>query len=339
MKSIYKKHKRLGRRVWSAAINLGRDAECPITNAESERRAREIRRPKSVTIKAASAAIFEIATAIRPTVSRRQYLNRIRPTFSLQEKLDLYVSRPVWRAVSNCLRQYERGEVTEVERVADFSDADISLEKNHGWIDYSRKPRWGIVSARYHAKVLAGWTRLPAWLRSCDGMLTLAAVPVTDGAQEGEEIWRAKWARQGAEGPVVETGFIIRHEIDGRVYTAHGKTVASARGVITRQLPAWISAQTEKERERAARIERIKAKILAKLETGQVNGYGAIEVTVRDSIAAGNCESGTSHWIARHFPGQESATVEEIVGIEDQHERVLLACCHAIRKVSPELAS
>ena len=36
-------------------------------------------------------------------------------------------------------------------------------------------------------------------------------------------------------------------------------------------------------------------------------------VTLRDSIAAGNCRVGTQDWVARHFPGRSSATIGELL--------------------------
>ncbi len=54
-------------------------------------------------------------------------------------------------------------------------------------------------------------------------------------------------------------------------------------------------------------------------------------VTIADSLAAGNCESGTICWIEDHIPGRTSATVGELLAI-DNDPLVRRACRKAIHR-------
>ena len=101
--------------------------------------------------------------------------------------------------------------------------------------------------------------------------------------------------------------------------------------MITRQMPEYLTAQTERELVRAEKIERIKQQIASKLASGRLNGYD-VQVELGDSARAGNCPQGSSAWVARHFDGRVSASVSEILAIEDQHDRAILACVAAVRR-------
>jgi hypothetical protein len=55
-------------------------------------------------------------------------------------------------------------------------------------------------------------------------------------------------------------------------------------------------------------------------------------VTFEDSIACGNCQSGTANWAHTHFPGRSEATVKEILAIEDSRPLARRACRKAIHR-------
>jgi hypothetical protein len=60
--------------------------------------------------------------------------------------------------------------------------------------------------------------------------------------------------------------------------------------------------------------------------------YGDLEVTVKDSLAAGNCESGTMQWVERNLAGRVSATIRELLQIDDMQLFVRRLCRFVIRK-------
>jgi len=358
MKRIGELRKALGVRAFKRVL-----AERPNLKKDREALARVAKR-KSATIKGTAEMIGEVVDtlakrrAIPGWARRRGLVNRcgwrhedtgvaVRgchygrsaitlPKGTLPERLHRYYVADVRQSLRWALRSYTRQSDTRVSVTTEFGRARITLYKDEGWIDYKDRNRYGIVDAHYDATVLKGWRSLPDWLRVCDGMLTLAAIHQQDDEQEGETIYRARWAVQKAGDVDYVEGFIVRLDRDGRRYTAHGKSIGAARGCITKQLPEWIAAATERERERAIRIERVKTRICKALERGKLNGYD-VPVTIADSTRAGNCPTGTMNWVAKHFPDRESAMVSDILDIHDEHERVLLACVSAIRRQRPEV--
>ncbi len=60
--------------------------------------------------------------------------------------------------------------------------------------------------------------------------------------------------------------------------------------------------------------------------------HATLPVIFADSLAAGNCQSGTAHWAAAHFPGRTSATVAEILTIQDSRPLARRACRQAIHR-------
>ena len=55
-------------------------------------------------------------------------------------------------------------------------------------------------------------------------------------------------------------------------------------------------------------------------------------VSFEDSYAAGNCQSGTATWAARHFPGRSEATVAEILAVDESRPLARRACRKAIHR-------
>lgn len=64
---------------------------------------------------------------------------------------------------------------------------------------------------------------------------------------------------------------------------------------------------------------------------GLMERYGDLEVTIKDSLAAGNCQSGTMQWIERNLTGRASATIRELLQIEDMKAFVRRLCRFVIR--------
>jgi hypothetical protein len=224
-----------------------------------------------------------------------------------------------------------------VQFAADFSGVTFSAGTSRGE-QYSRKCTYCKTDGAWTATIQNGWNLHVAkrGLSRVDGMPTLAALPV-ETETPGEEIFRAKWLEKGRGFAAnVRTGYIVRRVIEARTYTAHASSIGTARSLITRQTPESQRAADERAAAKAAQIERLQAKLAAKLEAGQLNGYAPVVVTIGDSLAVGNCGSGTRNWIAKHLPGRTAATVAEIVQIPDEHPRVLLACLHAILRAQPE---
>jgi hypothetical protein len=355
--TLGKIRKRLTQRAWSSALALS-EADT-ITATAARAIARDLKR-KRATIGATANDILAVATSIasarrtatppaarkpQNAAKRRRYhfgrrvdhLGRysgivaVGPTVA--ERLQSWRDAEIDGAVTRCLRNYARQSPTVAGVTAEFGATDCWIAKSEGWIDYSRrvKSRIGITDAQYHVTVQRGWLRLPRWLRECDGLLTLAAIELPQ-ERANETIYRARWARTTSGGVVVDEGFILRFQRLGeRAYTAHAKTIGGARAVITRQLPAYFAAQTERERVRAEKTERIKQQIARKLESGRLNGYD-VQVELGDSARAGNCPAGAASWVARHFGGRDSAAVSEILAIADQRDRALLACVAAVRR-------
>ena len=345
--TISAKRTEIGANLFAAAVKLSRRE--PTSNKWHEtytlKSARDMlphrrRIPKRYTLAQATEIVWGLATAIH----KRRVDNHLRHRHDtdpllvpLRKRLQGRRVRMVDGGVRLCLRQYTNQSEAMVTAVRTFPETTCQLHKEMDWIDYkSAGRRYGVVDAYYRVWV-HGWILLPSWLRDCDGLLTLGAIRQPEDEQENEEVWRARWARSGAGDVVVTEGFIVKREHDGRSYTAHAKTLNSARATITRQLPEWLAAQTEREVKRAERLERIKQRLVARLAKGTLNGCGQVSVTLADSRRAGNCPDGTQAWVERHFPGRTTAPVSDVLAIDDQRERVLLACAAAIRRESPEL--
>jgi hypothetical protein len=149
-----------------------------------------------------------------------------------------------------------------------------------------------------------------------DGLLTLAAQRLEE---KGDEIvWKARWARKARGFSfIVEDGYIVCR---GEEF-AHGKSVQAARSILSRRA-------TE------ARLQALERKLLASADSRGMNAFGTILVTIADSLAAGNCETGTLAFRDRYFPGRDSATVEEILHAAETfsgRKLAIAACFRAIR--------
>lgn len=330
MERIAKIRRLLTKTAWNRTL-----AEMPQTITAAKDMAREVKR-KNVSINATGAMIFELVGLLedaRKIAAKKpgRYLKFFRPE-SLPDRLIRWRRKTVSVKVGLCLRRYARQSNTGVAMSPEFANTRATLTKSEGWINYKRHGyRMGITDVRYHVTVQRGWMTLPPWLRTCDGILTIAANRCTDQEQTGETLYRARWVIQKAGDIAVKEGFILRSEVGDRAYTAHGKSPGACRGVITRQLPEFVAAENERERKRAVVIEKLKSRIQSRLEKGNLNGFDVM-VTLGDSTRVGNCKDGTEHWVNRHMGGRSEASVSEVMAVADQHDRAVLACVAAVRR-------
>ena len=328
----------VGGAIFAASLKLASQPEAESVDRYTLAQAREAlgrrRYPRRYRKPKAVALVRDLAQEVAGIRATRAAVRGDQSRKTLRDRLDAYRSRLVRRAADACLRSYERQSATRVEVASTFAATAGLLEKTEGWIEYKgrAKPRLGITDAQYTIYVQRGWLLLPEWLRDCDGLLTVGAIRDHESEAEGEEVWRARWVRPTRGDVETVSGYVVRQ---GQ-YTAHARTVAAARGVIRKQQPEYLAAQNERERQAAERRDRIRAAIVRRLDEGRLNGYGDVVVTLADSRRAGNCADGTAAWVERHFPGRTEALVREVVEIEDQHERVLLACAAAVRRAGLE---
>jgi hypothetical protein len=258
-------------------------------------------------------------------------------TGCLAHRLSRYKKGTAYGIIADLMPSLSGDVSGSIQFAADFSGVTFSAGTSRGE-QYSRKCTYCKTDGAWTATIQNGWNLHVAklGLARVDGMPTLAALPV-ETETPGEEIFRAKWLEKARGFAAhVRTGYIVRRVIEARTYTAHASSIGTARSLITRQTPESQRAADERAAAKAAQIERLQAKLAAKLEAGQLNGYAPVVVTIGDSLAVGNCGSGTRNWIAKHLPGRTAATVAEIVQIPDEHPRVLLACLHAILRAQPE---
>lgn len=249
------------------------------------------------------------------------------PTGTPASRLRRRRVREIASAKRSCLRTYEREEDTHITLVESLSECGISLSKQEGWIEYSRRfgNRRGIVSARY---TIAAIARIPI-PREIGGLLTLGAERAESMERPNERVYRAVWARQAQDGPARERGFIVgaidRH---GEWTYAHGSTIGAARGVLSRRL----GTTQRLDPDEWERLDRWREAVRRKLERGQLNGYD-VAVRLADARSAGLCEPGIRAWCERnHIDPDGSETVSTLLAISDQREYVLAACLAAIQR-------
>ncbi len=258
-------------------------------------------------------------------------------TGSLVQRLRRHKVGPARRIIADLMPSLSGDVSGRIEFAADFAGVTFAASTSKGE-QYSSRCTYSKTDGAWTATIQPGWNLHVAkrGLARVDGMPTLAALPVESDV-DGEQIFRAKWLEKARGFAAhVRTGYIVRRVIESRTYTAHASSIGTARSLITRQTPASLRAADERAAAKAEQIERLQSKISAKLESGQLNGYAPVLVTIGDSLAVGNCGSGTRNWIAKHLPGRTAATVAEIVQIPEEHPRVLLACLHAILRAQPE---
>ena len=163
---------------------------------------------------------------------------------------------------------------------------------------WSKNGKWSGSDAFLRVSISPSWrwsvASIPG-LADAGGMLTTHARECSPG------VWRASWVRQSRGFDLrSESGYIVRCP-DGTF--AHARTEKAANQVC-------------KRREAFLRREAKAAKLRGLSASEIVSQFGGIEIIRRDSLRAGNCETGTDSWIAKHMPGRSSATVKEILAVD-----------------------
>jgi hypothetical protein len=180
---------------------------------------------------------------------------------------------------------------------------------------WSKNGKWSGRNLYLCVNVQPAWRKYIAsvpGLPEAGGMLTTHAVQIKD------DCWQASWVRQGRGYDLVaESGYIVR--IGEQFF--HGKTEEAARKVA---------------KNRAA-FDKVSEHLRAITTVDQlIAQFGSLVVKRSDSLRSGNCQEGTDNWIELHFPGQDEATIKELL-IADSSASVIAACKAAILRQSRQL--
>lgn len=182
---------------------------------------------------------------------------------------------------------------------------------------YSKRCTWCRRNLDVYITCQKNWkTNVESRGLACvDGMPTLYAKRVR--SERGVELFRAVWVAKGRghNGSKVQ-GYIARVPFERQLLTAHAETAEKALATVAR-------------RREALKLERRLADISKQVLSGE---FAHVLVQIRDSLKAGNCESGTQSWVNQYFPGRTSATVGELIKVESSRDRVLAAIMAAIRR-------
>jgi hypothetical protein len=196
---------------------------------------------------------------------------------------------------------------------------------------WSANGKWSGSNSVHKFQVRPNWrTRVAAQgLAVVDGMLTLDAIVVEPG------IWKATWVVQAAGFALREVvGFLARHP-DGRIQ--HAASEAAARLMVAGVERKARNADTAmKEIAIKERATALLADMGSDLD-GWANRFGEVKVTKADSHRAGNCQTGTRDWSAKHLGDVSSAKIVEIIHAlrqtSDRTGLALRACAYAVARV------
>jgi hypothetical protein len=212
-----------------------------------------------------------------------------------------------------------------------YGDSIRRWSSNGKWSGNDAKLTVAVMPAyRFHVANVPG-------LIDAGGMLTTHAEKIAD------DCWSASWIVQGRGFDLnTESGYIIR-SVEGEF--CHGKTEKAARAVAAKR---DTEARTERGQlaQQAARAVAAKRDTEARTERGRLAQQAAqaidanadlkshldLIVTLADSRAAGNCESGMQSWINLHFQGRTEATIREILNADPTNHFALRACRKAIER-------
>jgi len=185
----------------------------------------------------------------------------------------------------------------------------------------------GITEKVWHDKKVRSGTNSfltvafsPTWYTDVykKGIAVVSGMVTTHASELAPGVWHASWVEQGRGFSLrAVTGYIV--VVDGTA--AHGATESAARQSLHRRSPAYRESHEARFRTLRERLER-----------GDAGDYAEVAVTFADSLRAGNCETGTTHWSNKHFPGRETATICEILAIDDEKRLSIAACLQAIRR-------
>tara|TARA_R110000824_G_scaffold16213_5_gene67472 strand:+ start:1118 stop:2185 length:1068 start_codon:yes stop_codon:yes gene_type:complete len=199
------------------------------------------------------------------------------------------------RLVARFRTAYERCEFRTTQGWKSEHVFDVSHRTRRISVDsepyhsYEKNADWKTTNSRHHFTL-----DLEAWdyriqekgLAVIDGMLTLWLGKKKCG------VYEAKWVRQGRGTKLVlEYGFVA--VVDG--LAAHGATAPAA-------------LRRAKKRSSDPKYVQAKALIDKALSVLSIHRM----VTLEDSVAAGNCPSGTKDWAEKHLNGKTEVSVGEI---------------------------
>lgn len=159
------------------------------------------------------------------------------------------------------------------------------------------------VASKHDFWIRTSWVQdvLKNDLTLIDGCLTLDAKEVPEARRYGYEAHLATWVRQGrGTSLVVECGAIVR--LSPASPWVHGTTVGSALSTARRRASSEALATVRADRQ-AARDAAI-----ARADWSTVwprVDLATVQVCLRDSLAVGNCESGSRAWVAKWMPDWE----------------------------------
>jgi hypothetical protein len=178
------------------------------------------------------------------------------------------------------------GHSTTVTLTDDPSQVGFRVIQRRVWDVYRGAFRgWSATCTTFNITVPRLWLRRVSkpGLAVLDGLMTLDAEPLVS-PHDGVEVYAATWASQSRGCDVrVEQGVIARM---GGV-TFHGHSIRSAVQGIRRK----ISAQPRPGRNPVDRSARRMSRL-----AGIEHRHGHAIVTLQDSYAVGNCDSGTRAW-------------------------------------------
>lgn len=156
------------------------------------------------------------------------------------------------------------------------------------------------------------------------GRESIGGMPTWHGLPAGDGTSAAWWVESGrGYALIARSGYVARV---GDV-VAHGPTEADALAAASKT-HRRLHRPEAKCVDEAARFQR---------RVVRLKRYWALVVGVDDSLAAGNCDSGTASWAARFAGGRSEATVREVLevaltcGVEI--ERAVAACEAAVRRL------
>lgn len=190
---------------------------------------------------------------------------------------------------------------------------------------YSTRCTYRRTDVVYHYIIPRDWERRvnARGLPVLDNLLTLWVQPIR--GQEG--VYEVIWAEAHRGGIRSQAGVVAVGRVSGEQYAYHVPFLAR-----TGKLTAIKKAAEGLARKiNRAKLNRLEAIVRDRLEAGRCDGDSEIMVTLADSESAGNCLAGSRAWRDRHFPGRDSASVQEVIQIRDSRQLAILACVAAIR--------
>ena len=204
----------------------------------------------------------------------------------IKNRLDALRRRQVEETAEGLFRIATHGHKSAVTFTDDPSQIGFRVIKRSVWDVYRGAFKgWSATCTTFDITVPRLWlTRVSRpGLAVVDGLMTLDAEPLVS-PHDGIEVYAATWAAQGRGCDVrVEQGVIAR--VGG--ITFHGTSIRSAVQGVRRKIQAQPRPVRNPVDRSARRMSRL---------AGIEHRHGHAIVTLDDSYAVGNCDSGTQAW-------------------------------------------